>query len=469
MLPLLHLNRRRAAREAERQFPKFEERLLTFSERSAQSPQDPFLELLAADALEVARDSQPEQVAPRNHVLSFVSAAAASVLVLVWLGTYGPGFMGYGTSLLWGAIPKDEVKPFYEIVVKPGDKTVRRKADMMVTARLVGFQSERVRLLAKFTSSSKWDEVVMRPETGGTGYEFLFASVPEALEYYVEAGSVRSKHYKLNVIDLPGVKRLRVTYHYPAWTGLPDKTEDPGGDLRAVEGTQADVVVDTDRPLPNGALVLDDGTQVELRDGKARVPIQKDGLYHVAAKEQGEAVRLSEDYFIEAQKDAPPNVRIIRPGRDAKVNPLEEVTVAVEADDDFGLKAVELHYSVNGGPEKTVALADAKGRKTAEGSTQLNLEDFKLSPGDVVSMYASARDARSTAHTDMFFVLAEPFERAYTQSQQMGGAGGSGGDESSISARQREIIVATWNQVKSQAADSGGRSGERKVSGGYAG
>src|SRR5579862_270721 len=362
VLPLLHLNRRRAAREAERQFPKFEERLLTFSERAAHTPDDPFLELLAADALEVARDSHAEQVAPRNHVLSLASAAAAAVLVLVWLGTYGPGFMGYGTSLLWGAIPKSEAKPFYDIVVKPGDKTVRRKADMLVTAQLVGFQSERVRLLAKYTSASKWDEVVMRPEAGGTGYEFLFASVPEPLEYYVEAGAVRSKHYKLNVIDLPGVKRLRVTYHYPAWSALPDKTEDPGGDLRAVEGTQADVVVDTDRPLPNGSLVLDDGTKIDLRDGKARVPIQKDGMYHVASFEQGEPVRLSEDYFIEAQKDAPPNVRIIRPGRDAKVNPLEEVTVAVEADDDFGLKGVDLHYSVNGGPEKTVALADAKGR-----------------------------------------------------------------------------------------------------------
>ena len=38
----------------------------------------------------------------------------------------------------------------------------------------------------------------------------------------------------------------------------------------------------------------------------ASVPIQKDGMYHIAAVEQGEDVRLSEDYFIEAQKDKPP-------------------------------------------------------------------------------------------------------------------------------------------------------------------
>ena len=163
-------------------------------------------------------------------------------------------------------------------------------------------------------------------------------------------------------------------------------------------------------------------------------------------------MRLTEDYFIEAQKDAPPTVRITRPGRDAKVNPIEEVPVTVEAEDDFGLRGVELHYSVNGGPEKIVPLAQAKNQKTAGGATTLTLEDFKLTPGDVVSLYASARDARSSASTDMFFVLAEPFEREYTQSQQSGGGGGGDmtDDQGSISGRQREIISATWNQLKTK-------------------
>ena len=89
--------------------------------------------------------------------------------------------------------------------------------------------------------------------------------------------------------------------------------------------------------------------------------IQKDGLYHVAAVEGGEDVRLGEDYFIEAQKDHPPEVKITRPGRDFRASPIEEVTVAVEAKDDFGLKAVELHYSVNGGAGKGRA-ADAAPR-----------------------------------------------------------------------------------------------------------
>src|SRR3981081_1027443 len=54
LLPLLRLNRHRAAKEAEEKFPDFEQRLLTFSERSKTGVSEPFLELLAADTLGAA-------------------------------------------------------------------------------------------------------------------------------------------------------------------------------------------------------------------------------------------------------------------------------------------------------------------------------------------------------------------------------------------------------------------------------
>ena len=459
VFPMLRLNRRNAALETERKFPEFEERLLTFTERARSNPEDPFLPLLAADTLEVSRKAEPARVAGRNRILSFVAGAAGSLAVLIWLGVSGPGFLGYGTQLLWGGLPKGELAPYYDITVEPGNRTVRRLADQLIAARMKGFQAQRVRMFAKYASSSKWEQADMRPQTGGPGYEFLIAGVPESLDYYVEAGGVRSKQYHLKVVDLPGIKKLKVTYHFPSWTGMKDKVEDPGGDLRAVEGTDADVAVETDRPLANGALLFDDGTKLLLRSGEngvriASVAIRKDGMYHIAAVEQGEDVRLSPDYFIEAEKDEPPTVRITRPGRDARVNPIEEVTVAVEGQDDFGLNELSLHYSVNGDAEKTVSLLKSKGLKTASGSTTIALEDFKLSPGDLVSLYATSRDAHSTARTDMYFVQAEPFERRYSQSQESGGMGGGGDqDDTRISEREKEIIAATWNQIKDTSGD----------------
>src|SRR5258708_24829341 len=51
IVPVIRLNRRGAARKAERRYPQFEERLLTFTERVEQTPNDPFLHLLADDTL----------------------------------------------------------------------------------------------------------------------------------------------------------------------------------------------------------------------------------------------------------------------------------------------------------------------------------------------------------------------------------------------------------------------------------
>ena len=48
-----------------------------------------------------------------------------------------------------------------------------------------------------------------------------------------------------------------------------DEVEDPGGDLRAVEGTRADVAITTDKPLASGILMMEDGSKLTLRNGRS--------------------------------------------------------------------------------------------------------------------------------------------------------------------------------------------------------
>jgi len=42
----------------------------------------------------------------------------------------------------------------------------------------------------------------MRPQAGGSGFQFVFAGLPESVEYYVEAGPLDSKHFNIRVLDL---------------------------------------------------------------------------------------------------------------------------------------------------------------------------------------------------------------------------------------------------------------------------
>jgi hypothetical protein len=453
-IPLMRFTRARVTKLAEKHAPGLEQRLLTVVERP--DPANPFIEILAEDALEIAkRNRLEEELASSRWALAFAGSGLAALAVIVWLIAAGPGYWGYGASLLWTGKATASRRPLYDIAVEPGNRTVRRKSDQLITAKLLGFSAHSITLHAKYTSATKWEQIPMQPTPDGNGYRFVFASLSEPLEYYVQANSTISKHYQLRVKDLPLVKRVRVAVHFPARLQLKDVVDDPGGDIRAVEGSRAEVAVLTDRPLDHGALVLEGGQKIPLEQAEgnwltASIPVTKDGSYHVAAVDSGELIRISDDYFIEAKKDEPPSVRILRPGRDPHVSPIEEVPVTVEAADDFGLDGMELHYSVNGGNEQVVPLMKNKGPKEEEGSTTLYLENFKLVPGDVVSFYATAKDASTTTRTPIVFAQAEPFDFKFSQSQQAGGGMGMGGgqDDDLISERQKQIIAATWNELK---------------------
>ena len=193
----------------------------------------------------------------------------------------------------------------------------------------------------------------MRPVAGAGAFQFLLVGVPESLEYYAVSNGIHSPTARLTAVDLPQVTKLRVTYHFPSAYGRKEETEDPGGDLRAIAGTVATLEITTDKPLSTGFVVLDNGTRIEIVNGQAHVPIQKDGTYHIATPDGGEMVRLTDDFFIEARPDSPPVVTILRPNRDARATPIEEVPVELQARDDNGVMALDLHYSVNGGPEQT--------------------------------------------------------------------------------------------------------------------
>ena len=270
-IPAIRLNRRYAARRAESRYPQFEERLLTFVEKLEANPGDPFLPLLAGDALAVAQQAHPAGVARTAWILGFSSAAIAAVLALVWLGTSGPGFLGYGTSLLWAGLPKGGARPYYAIRVDPGNRTIRKRADQVISARLTGFTAPRVRFFARYSSASRWEQAEMRAASGGSSYQFLIAGVSESLDYYVEAGGATVARIQAERGG-PAARSgdIRVTYHYPGWSGMKDAVEDPGGDLRAVEGTMGEVEVETGGPLSNGVLMLDDGSRIDLRAGRGR-------------------------------------------------------------------------------------------------------------------------------------------------------------------------------------------------------
>jgi uncharacterized protein DUF4175 len=397
-----------------------------------------------------------------QSVLAFATMATlAFVLTLA-----GPRILKHGMKLL--LTPWDRAQPasLYAILVEPGDATVARGGDQLVAARLYGFQSDSVDLLVRRADSTGWTRVVMTRDTTGGRYTFRLLDIAGAMDYVVESNNIRSRVFHLGVADLPYVRTMRHEYRFPAYTQLAPKVIEDGSDIVALGGTVVRVKITPTRPAVGGRIVLDHGDTVGLAaqsDGtlEGALRISRPGFYKVELRTaDGRTVPASLDYSIDVLPDRPPTVGFNKPGHDSKVLAVDEVYTEVKAEDDYGVQRVDLVYSVNGGPEKTIRVHENTGKNLtdlAAGHT-LMLEDFKLEPGDVISYYARAYDNNAvsgaqTATTDIYFLQVRPYEQDYRQQQSNGGAGSGGNQDNpgSLSQRERDIIAATFKTTRDKA------------------
>ena len=388
-----------------------------------------------------------------------VLAAVAAVSLGMWL--LGPG--GVRTGLPFVMSPfRDAAGSPYAIAVLPGDSTLARGADLRIRAGLRNFTAEDVTLVLRPLGAAEWERVVMQRSDDGDALEYLLFDLRDTTEYFVTAGGVRSPLYTLSVADLPYVAGITLLYRFPAYTGLEPVREEGGGDIAALVGTRVEVTVLPTIATARGALLVGTDT-VALVAGEAaltgEIEVRESGSYRVfLAAQDGRLVPASPEYFIDALDDQPPMIRISKPGRDMQVTSVDEVVAEVRAEDDHGLRRVELVYAVNGGAEVTRELYGGRGlRKDVTAGHTLYLEEMSLVPGDVITYYARAADGRrggTPAVTDIYFVTVRPFDRRWRAAEERGnmpGQEGGGVSPGELSNRQRDIIAATFRLVRDRA------------------
>lgn len=460
----LRILRRHDARVFERRLPEQQGRLVTYLDtRRREGENAPLLDLLAEDALRVAQRKPLDTIVSARKVRLHVFAAALALAGLAVFVAVAPGPWGLASRhLLLGAELPGEVVPVRKLAVTPGDVTVRRNSDLSIHATAEGFAPEQASVVVRFADQDAWERAPMQRDGAGA-FQFKLYALRSALEYYVDADGTRSGVHRVALVDLPRIENVRLTYHYPEWTGLASEVDEESRDIRAVAGTKVTLEIQTDVPLAHAVLVHDERAETLVPQGdisKGTLSVDKPGQYHVAATVAGERVALSDAYSVEIVPDEKPVVQIERPGRDWRATNIEEVPVRVRAHDDFRLQSVELRYSVNGGEWRSLRLD--RGVKETRRLTLLELEKLGaqeeaktglplLAPGDLVSYYAVAKDHKRAVETDLFMIQVQPFERRFLQ-QNAGGGGAMADEQNAISARQREILLATWNLQRSAAA-----------------
>ena len=477
VLPLRRLKASLASMLEEKS-PDFEGRIQTFIGSPAVE-ENPMRGLLAEDALAVAQQNPPEKGIGKWALR--LPAGIAAIFILVFLSALlvAPGLTPYSLRHLMAGWAVDDLLPPQSISVTPGDQLVRRGSNLLVRADTSGYQPSEASLFVKI-GTSDWQEVSMSPLPesleGGRSFEFTLFSVREPLIYYISAMGIRSSNHSVEVIDLPGVKNLKVTYTYPEWTGLEPETLEQGGDIDALPGTSVVLEVTTDNPLPAGELVLNGETMtmdISGETGTAGFRVEQDAEYFLAARIGSEQVRLTDDFFVRVLDDEKPEIEFESPGRDSDATNIEEIATNIQVEDDYRLENVELRYAINGGDWQVVSLSPENRSASLDHIFHLeemttaaipddlelgeviptqSVEMVSLAPGDLISYYAVAEDRNFEVQTDIYFIEVQPFDRRISRAEQGGGLGaGQGASEQEISQRQKEIIISTWNLIRESA------------------
>jgi hypothetical protein len=346
--------------------------------------------------------------------------------------------------------------------VVPGNVKVRAGDPLRVVAKLSGAAA-----IVPILKTAGGMETPMQPSS--EGFAVTFERVDADFQYVVTAAAASSPEYSVTVIRPPRVERIDLRYEYPAAFRMPARDEQDGGDIYGPAGTRVRVTVHADKPVTRAALNLTGGPPIALAPAgdtlQGVLVIGDDGSYRVALVDADGLDNPGDtEYFIRTLQDRPPDVRIVRPASDRQVTPIEEVSIEAKADDDFGVAALDLVYTIGSGAEKVVPF-EREGEPTAvSGRRTVYLEDLPVKPGDFVAYYARARDVsrgkRSTeARSDIFFLEVTPFEEEFVAAQSQGSGSGSGdsGALEDLIQQQKDIVTATWN-LDRRSREAGSRS-----------
>ncbi|TMA19135.1 MAG: DUF4175 domain-containing protein, partial [Deltaproteobacteria bacterium] len=195
---------------------------------------------------------------------------------------------------------------------------------------------------------------------------------------------------------------LSITYLYPAYTGLPPRTEEgTAGDLHAPRGTEVRIAARADRDLAqafavvNGAVIKLDAQGQGHRQLSGTFTLTQVGEWSLRfADARGRTVAQGPSRPIEIVADAAPSVVIDAPKKPMlEVDPQGQVQIAWSATDDYGLQQVSLVFQRAGSKEERVALmTPAVPAKRLRGAYTWEIAPLKLRAGDKVSYHLEAKD-----------------------------------------------------------------------------
>jgi len=422
----------------------------------SQAHHNPWVHLVPDARLQTARVA---------HVVAAVACACLAVLLA-------------GSPFVPGLAPRveEETHGEQQVVVLPGDAEVERGRSVLVSAE---FDADEVPAGAElvFEGAEGEGQPAERLSMSRSLDDPIFAAripaVNQDLAYRVEWPGGTSPSYRLTVFGHPELVGADVLLRYPDYTGLDDERIADTRRVTAPEGTVVTLICRLTKPVASAVLHDEDTDAALPLQVKEGLPLEYEASFVLSEPLRMElaledhAGRTNEKrtpFVFKVTTNAPP--QILAGNRDVRVSPLEELLLTASITDDFGLVRYGVSYRLGGENEIEVVL----GESTAPGHAVqaehlLAFEDLGARPDQLLSFHFWAEDVDADGELrrrggDLYFGEVRPFEEIFREGQApAGGQGGGGGggmeEEEDLSRLQHDVVLATWNVLRSGLDDEG--------------
>jgi len=384
---------KQVARGLEEQFPQLRDdvinSILLFSEMEKSTGLGRISEgLITAQLRKTVRQVsiiKPWQVVNIRGALRHLKLLLPLTLTFSLVFALDPHFLSRSLALIIHPLSTLPVRET-SISLEPRGSIVLRGTQVVINAKATGYVPEKL-TLEVWPEGCEAMHLAMHSEGEGR-FTYRMASAQSSFRYQAYGGHGISPIYSIRVVDSPEVGKMKLTLIPPEYTRLPKEVRQEGH-IEALKGTMANLEAQTNKPVREGKIVLNQGNQIALNVKEDHLTgslvIFYPGTYSIHVKDElGFENPNPVQYPIHLIPDKYPEVEIISPAKDLEVAGTELTPIVYTARDDFGITAVRLSYQM-GGIERFISLKSANsGRFLGPETFKWDLTGLALTPGDRV-------------------------------------------------------------------------------------
>ncbi len=349
-----------------------------------------------------------EQAARMRPALVRAGLAAAVLALGLAFWLWEPARFANAAARIF--LPLAPIEPIYRtrLDVEPGD--VEAAGDVTVRITIHGERPASLTILKRAQGRLGSEAIAV---AGDGPVTHTFRDVAQTFLYAVRGGDYTSPYYQVTVPHRVALAGVRVTYHYPDYTGLADRVaEGPSGELEALQGTRARLTFVLDQPADAVTLTLDRPAAMRApgvalarsADGKeyrGEIVFDRVGGYRLeVALGQRPAQKLG-PFPVRVLKDQEPKLDLAGLERHAEVPVDAVLPLKITASDDFGLDQVGLFVrrvtapGADGkgeAPWQAVATWDAARKTALQLHHELAITDLNVTEGERIELALRATD-----------------------------------------------------------------------------